>query len=77
MTILRSTLIHIMISTYSNLHLRQIYKQLAEEHRYRNRKVVTPADMPTSLDLFDEDVHNAMDEYGHIVRKDMFKGSAV
>lgn len=48
--------------------------QLAEEHRHRYRKVVTPVDMPTSLDLFDEDVHKAMDEHGHIVRKDMFKG---
>jgi hypothetical protein len=53
------------------------YAQLAEEHRHRNRKIVTPVDMPTSLDLFDEDVHKAMDEHGHIVRKDMFKGNAV
>jgi hypothetical protein len=31
-------------------------------------------DQPTSLNLFDEDVYNAMDDKGHIVRKDMFKG---
>ena len=31
--------------------------------------------MPTSLDLFNEDVYASMDSNGHIVRKDMFKGS--
>jgi hypothetical protein len=51
--------------------------QLAAEHKYRNRKEMTAVDQPTSLNLFDEDVYNAMDDKGHIVRKDMFKGKYV
>jgi hypothetical protein len=30
--------------------------------------------VPTSLDLFNEDKGTAMDEYGRIIRRDMFKG---
>lgn len=52
-----------------------LLSQLAAEHRYRYRKELTAVDQPTSLNLFDEDVYNAMDEKGHIVRKDMFKGA--
>lgn len=52
-----------------------LLSQLAAEHRYRYRKEMTAVDQPTSLNLFDEDVYNAMDDKGHIVRKDMFKGT--
>ena len=48
--------------------------QLAAEHQHRYRKELTAPDMPTSLDLFNEDVYASMDSNGHIVRKDMFKG---
>ena len=47
---------------------------LAAEARIRNGKVVHPANMATSLDLFNEDLYMAMDDQGRIIRRDHFKG---
>ena len=47
---------------------------LAAEARIRNGKVIHPANMATSLDLFNEDLYMAMDEQGRIIRRDHFKG---
>jgi len=59
---------------YMNHSVRDENKALAEEHKSRYGKEITPVDMSTSLKMYNEDVHAAMDENGHIVRKDMFKG---
>lgn len=60
--------------SYMNHSVRDENKALAEEHKFRYGKEITASDMPTSLNLYNEDVYAAMDENGHIVRKDMFKG---
>ncbi len=46
-----------------------------ERNRNWNKCVDEPGNpTKTSLDLFDEDKSVAMDEYGRIIRRDMFKG---
>ncbi len=55
-----------------------LLQQLAKVQKERNRNLGR-ADEPgnpaaTSLDLFAEDKNAAMDEYGRLVRRDMFKG---
>lgn len=57
---------------YSN---KDYNKELAVIQRERNRTLnKVMGDVPTSLDLFNEDKCTAMDEFGRIIRRDMFKG---
>lgn len=52
----------------------------AQKHRNRNQNIVQAEegqegkDIPTSLDLFNEDKELAVDAKGRVVRRDMFKG---
>lgn len=52
-----------------------VFLQLAVIQRDRNRNLnKVTGNVPTSLDLFNEDKCVAMDENGRIIRRDMFKG---